>query len=64
MVVRSLLDPKAFGYGSYQTSMFDNDTPLLAEAAPQVQQLAQEGMAPALAKTVEEEAVKCLAAKL
>ncbi len=65
MVVRSLLDPKAFGYGSYQTSMFDNDTPLLAEAAPQVQQLAQEGMAPALAaKTVEEEAVKWLAAKL
>ena len=51
--VRALLDPKAFGIGTEQLSLF---------AAPAVQSLCATGLAPALvANTLREEAVSCLA---
>ena len=54
--VRALLDPAAFNMGTEQLSLF---------SAPAIQQLAAEGMPPALAvKTVEEEAVSCLARQM
>lgn len=65
LVVRSLLDPQAFGFGNQQMSLFDMAQPALERAAPQVQQLAEEGMPPdQAAKTVREEAVRWLANKM
>lgn len=71
-VVRALLDPKAFGFGTQQLSFFDNDTPLLGggglaleSAAPAVQELTEQGMAPlAAAKTVREDVVQCLSKRM
>lgn len=67
-VARTLIDPEAFSVGVHQTSMFDMVQPALeapslgALAAPEVQQLADAGMPPLLAaKTVKEEAIRCLA---
>ena len=54
--VRALLDPAAFGVGTEQLSLF---------AAPAVQELAAQGMRPALAaREVREEAVSCLARQM
>lgn len=71
-VVRALLDPKAFGFGTQQLSFFDQNTPLLEMgglalegAAPAVQELAEQGMAPLLAaRTVKEEVVQCLSRRM
>ena len=56
LVARALLDPEAFNEGFEQLSLF---------SAPQVQQLAGQGVAPRLAGLqVKEEAVKCIARQM
>ena len=56
LVARALLDPEAFNEGCEQLSLF---------SAPQVQQLAGQGVAPRLAGLqVKEEAVKCIARQM
>lgn len=55
-ITRALIDPKVFGTDTEQLSLF---------AAPAVQQLAEQGVAPRLAgEIVREEAVECLAKAL
>ena len=56
LVARALLDPEVFNEGCEQLSLF---------SAPQVQQLAGQGVAPRLAGLqVKEEAVKCIARQM
>ena len=64
-IAGALLDPHAFGVGVQQLSLDDFVPQALPDAAPQVHQLAEQGVpAPEAARLVREEALTCLTRRM
>ena len=64
-IAGALLDPHAFGVGVQQLSLDDFVPQALPDAAPQVHQLAEQGVpAPEAARLVREEALTCLTRRI
>lgn len=64
-IAEALLDPRAFGVGGQQLSLESFCTQALPNAAPAVQQLAANGVAPhAAAQIVKQEAIQCLTRRM
>ena len=61
----ALLEPHAFGVGVQQLSLDDFVPQALPDAAPQVHQLAEQGVpVPEAARLVREEALTCLTRRM
>ena len=64
-IAGALLDPHAFGVGVQQLSLDDFVPQALPDAAPQVHQLAEQGVpVPEAARLVREEALTCLTRRM